>query len=109
MPNSAMVPSTQMRTSTIGPTAMRARTGWRSVTQKKTARTARATATVALIASVCRSVMASVTVTAMMVSGGRRQGFVVAKPESFKVSPERLRECGIARIHWELNQHRINA
>ena len=63
-----MVPSTEMRTSTIGPTAMNASTGWRAVTQKKMARTVRAAAIVVAMASVCRSLMASVTVTEMMPS-----------------------------------------
>ena len=38
MPSNAMVPSTEMRTSTMGPTAMTASAGWRAVSQKKTAR-----------------------------------------------------------------------
>ena len=66
MSSSAIVPSTQIRTSTIGPTATMPSAGWRSVTQKKTLSMTRATATVVLIASVCRSVIWSVTETAMM-------------------------------------------
>lgn len=57
-----------MSTSTIGPTAMNASAGCRTVTQKKTARTPRAAAMVVLIASVYRSVIESVTVTEMMLS-----------------------------------------
>ena len=47
----------------MGPTAIIASAGCRTVTQKKTARTVRAAAMVVMIASVCRSVIASVTVT----------------------------------------------
>ena len=68
MPSNAIVPSTEMRTSTIGPTAMNASRGWRAVTQKKTARTVKAAAIVVVMASVCRSLMASVTVTEMMLT-----------------------------------------
>ena len=66
MPSNAMVPSTEMSTSTIGKTATKPRAGWRTVIQKKRARTVRATAMVVLMASVCCSVMASVTVNEMM-------------------------------------------
>ena len=52
MPTNAMVPSTEMRTRTVGATAMSASAGWRSVSQKNSARTARATAMVATIESV---------------------------------------------------------
>ena len=46
---------------------MMASAGWRTVTQKKRARTVRATATVVVIDAVWFSVMASVTVTEMTV------------------------------------------
>ena len=68
MPSSAIVPSTEMRTSTIGATAMNASAGWRTVAQKKMARTPMATATVVLIACVCESVISSVTVIEMMLN-----------------------------------------
>ena len=63
-----MVPSTDIRTRTIGPTAIMAKAGWRTVTQKKTASTINAAAIVVLIDSVWRSVIDSVTVTEMMLS-----------------------------------------
>ena len=47
---------------------MNARAGWRTVTQKKTARTLSATATVVLIACVWRPVISSVTVIEMMLN-----------------------------------------
>ena len=68
MPSRAIVPSTDMSTSTIGPTAMNVNAGCRIVTQKKTARTVRAATIVVLMASVCRSVIESVTVTEIMLS-----------------------------------------
>ena len=47
---------------------MKASAGWRTVTQKKTARTIKAAAMVVLMDSVCRSATESVTVTEMMLS-----------------------------------------
>ena len=60
------MPSTEMRTSTIGPTAMNPSEGCRSVTQKKMERMPRAMAMVVLIASVYLSVIWSVTATEVM-------------------------------------------
>ena len=66
MPSKAMVPNTETRTSTMGNTAINPSAGWRTVTQKKRARTVKAAATVVPMVAVCCSVMASVTVNEMM-------------------------------------------
>ena len=57
-----------MSTSTIGPTAMNASSGCRSVNQKKSARMPSATATVVLTARVCPPVISSVTAMDWMLS-----------------------------------------
>ena len=61
IPKSAIVPSTETRTNTVGPTAISANAGCRTVTQKKIPSAPSATATVVLIDSVCLSRIASVT------------------------------------------------
>ena len=66
MPTRAIVPSTQMSTSTTGATATNASTGCRNVTQKKIARMPTATAIVVLMAAVWPAVISSWTATPTM-------------------------------------------
>ena len=93
----------------MGPTAMSASAGWRPVTQKKTARTLRATAMVVVIAAVWFSVMASVTVTEITVL----EVTVIASSspdQSASISSlEHLGVRRIVRVYRELEQHRVDA
>ena len=105
MPSSAIVPSTETRTSTIGATAMNASAGWRTVAQKKMARTPMATATVVLIACVCRPVISSVTVIEMMLNDVAVTASSVAGPELVDLLLDRLGRRGIVRVGRELEQY----
>ena len=109
MPNSAIVPSTQMTTSTIGPTAIIANAGWRIVTQKKIPRKGECHQ-YGGADCLCLSIRDRIRDCERDDSHrSRRDGVVVTEPECLYFFLEHLGSRGIARLGWELEQHCVDA